>query len=80
MDQVDIQFRVELVTGVFLETLQDPRLLEVLSDDADNSFLHFFFQNMVFALGVDLIQEFFFALFISLICLLLAHWDFALGL
>jgi hypothetical protein len=52
----------------------------VLSDNPDNSFLHFFFQDVVFALGIDLIKEFFLALFISIICFFLGHWDLSLGL
>lgn len=52
LDQVDVQLTVELVTTVFLKSLQGTSLFKMFSHNPDNGFLHLFLQNMVFAFRV----------------------------
>lgn len=79
LDKVYVQLWVELVTSVLLESFECTSLLEMFADDSDDCLLHLFFQNVVLALGVNLIKEFFLTLFICLISLFLTSWDLRLG-
>jgi len=52
----------------------------MLSDDSYDSLLHLFFKDMVLAFSVDFVEELLLAFFISMIGLLLRHWDLCLTL
>jgi hypothetical protein len=47
-----------MVLLVFVQTHQLSTLAEMFFHYSHNSFLHFFFQNMVFTSSIDIVQEF----------------------
>ena len=74
-DKVNIQLTVELVARVALEPHEGARFLEVFANNPHDGFLHLLFEDVVLALGVQLVEELFLAVLVSLIRLLERHWD-----
>ena len=74
LNKVAVKFRVEVITFVFVKTLDWLVVFaKVFPNNADDSFLHLLFKNMILSTGVDFIKEFFFPFLVSIVGLLLWH-------
>ena len=77
-NEIYVKLAVKLVAFIFFKPLDRLTFAKMLPHNSNNSFLHFFFQNVIFTFSVNLIQEFLFALFISVASFFLRHCNFSL--